>query len=81
MSRSRKFVVVTALILAFTILTSGQTAQPVQLVVGPVIQKDAPIQVAGIEGNGDNAYMQSLSRMSQISTSRTCTLHGPLFAL
>jgi hypothetical protein len=55
MSRSRKFVVVTALILAFTILTSGQAAQPVQLVVGPVIQKDAPIQVAGIEGNGDNA--------------------------
>lgn len=46
MSRSRKFVVVTALILAFTILTSGQTAQPVQLVVGPVIQKDATIQVA-----------------------------------
>jgi hypothetical protein len=55
MSRSWESIVVTALILAFTILTSGQTAQPLQLVVGPVIQKDAPIQVAGIEGNGDNA--------------------------
>jgi hypothetical protein len=55
MSRARKFVVVTALILTFTILTSGQTPQPVQLVIDPVIQKDAPVQVVGIEGNGDNA--------------------------
>jgi hypothetical protein len=57
MSRARKFVVVTALnLLTFTILTSGQTAQPVQLVIDPVIQKDAPVQVVGIEGNGDNAF-------------------------
>jgi hypothetical protein len=55
MSRARKFVVVTALILTFTILTSGQTPQPVQLVIDPVLQKDAPVQVTGIEGNGDNA--------------------------
>src|SRR5580704_3526889 len=55
MSRARKFAVVTALILTFTILTSGQTPQPVQLVIDPVIQKDAPVQVTGIEGNGDNA--------------------------
>ena len=55
MSRARKFVVVTALILTFTILTSGQTPQPVQLVIDPVIQKDAPVQVVGIKENGDNA--------------------------
>ena len=55
MSRARKFVVVTALILTFTILTFGQTPQPVQIVIDRVIQKDAPVQVVGIEGNGDNA--------------------------
>ena len=55
MSRARKFVVVTALILTFTILTSGQRPQPVQLVIDPIIQKDAPVQIVGIEGNGDNA--------------------------
>jgi hypothetical protein len=55
MSRARKFVVVTALILTFTILTFGQTPQPVQLVIDPVIQKDAPVQVVGIRENSDNA--------------------------
>jgi hypothetical protein len=33
--------------------TSGQTP-PAQLVVGPVFQKDAPIQVVGIKESGDN---------------------------
>jgi hypothetical protein len=40
--------------LAFAVRGSGQTP-PVQLVIDPVIQKDAPVQVVGIEGNGDNA--------------------------
>jgi hypothetical protein len=62
MSRARKFVVVTALILTFTILTSGQTPQPVQLVIGPVIQKDAPVQVVGIKENGDNALATVIIR-------------------
>jgi len=44
-----------ALFLAFTVRTSGQTPQPAQLVVGTVFQKDAPVQIVGIEGNGDNA--------------------------
>lgn len=40
--------------LAFAVRASGQLP-PVQLAIDPVIQKDAPIQVAAIEGNGDNA--------------------------
>jgi hypothetical protein len=55
MSRARKFAVVTALILTFTILTSGQTPQPVQLVIDLVIQKDAPVRIVGRAENGDNA--------------------------
>jgi hypothetical protein len=55
MSRARKFVVLTALILTFTILTFGQTPQPVQIVIDRVIQRDAPVQVVGIKENGDNA--------------------------
>ena len=43
------------LCLAFAMGSSGQTMQPVQLVIGPVIQKDAPVQIVGIEGSGDNA--------------------------
>lgn len=30
-------------------------ATAVQLVIDPIIQKDAPVQIVGIEGNGDNA--------------------------
>jgi hypothetical protein len=30
-------------------------AQTAQLVIGPVYQTDAPIQIVGIDGNGDNA--------------------------
>src|SRR5882762_6753393 len=41
-------------VLAFALPASGQTP-PVQLVIGPVFQKDAPVQVVGISENGDNA--------------------------
>ena len=44
-------ILVLCALLAFAVRTSGQT---VQLAIDPVIQKDAPVQVAGIEGNGDN---------------------------
>jgi hypothetical protein len=33
---------------------SGQTPQPVQLAIDPVIQKDAPVQIVGSAENGDN---------------------------
>ncbi len=46
--------IVAVLCLAFAIRTLGQTP-PVQLAIDPVIQKDAPVQIVGIEGNGNNA--------------------------
>jgi hypothetical protein len=48
----KKYWVVCA-VFAFALPASGQTP-PVQLVVTPVLQKDAPVLVVGIEGNGDN---------------------------
>lgn len=41
-------------VLAFVLPASGQTP-PVQLVVSPVLQKDAPVQIVSIAENGDNA--------------------------
>ncbi len=49
-----KKILMFCVVLAFAVRTSSQTP-PVQLVIDPVIQKDAPVQVVGFEGNGDNA--------------------------
>jgi hypothetical protein len=43
-----------ALILTFTMMTSGQTALSVQLVIDLVIQKDAPVQIVAVKETGDN---------------------------
>jgi hypothetical protein len=42
------------LCLTFTIRAPGQTPQPVQLAIDPVIQKDAPVQMVSIRPAGDN---------------------------
>lgn len=42
-------------VLAFAARASGQTTQPVLLLIDPVIQKDAPVQIVAIGGSGDNA--------------------------
>ena len=49
-----KNVLMLCAVLAFAVPASGQTP-PVQLAIDPVIQKDAPMQIVGIERNGDNA--------------------------
>jgi hypothetical protein len=41
-------------ILAFTMRTYGQAAQPAQFVVDAIVQKDAPLQIVEIKANGDN---------------------------
>jgi hypothetical protein len=41
-------------VFAFAV-ASGQTPQPAELVIGPVFQKDAPVQIVSIAENGDNA--------------------------
>jgi len=49
-----KMILVLCAVLAFAVRTSSQTP-PVQLAIDPVSQKDAPVQIVGIEGSGDNA--------------------------
>ena len=42
-------------VLAFAVGASGQITPPAQLVVGSVLQRDAPMQIVVIAENGDNA--------------------------
>ena len=41
-------------ILAFAIGAYGQTPQPAQLAIDPIVQKNAPLQVVEIKANGEN---------------------------
>ena len=59
----------------FTMQTSA--SQPAQLVVGPVFQKDAPVQVVGISENGDNALTVELAALIRTYARSLCVQRKP----